>query len=441
MGQPELLNYILEFAMLFPAAILAFAPLRDRLRFRSAIVYTVALICVAALTLLGASIACSFAVPKEVVMAPISLALLALLFSVSALSPWKTLYCYLNAAMLWAFSTMYANYMTAPWEIGNESLALTIPSALVCLATALIVCILYARTLLVKIPSLFDQGSLDGLWKWLALLPLALTALLIWLTPASASNVMVGAVRPKAMVMLLLVPLTAWLLYHIAWLTASRISESERLRRENEVLRLEERRHDALMRRIDEIRAFRHDLRHHMAAVAELGRLGKTDEAIDYAEQFLEATKEPPARVFSENTAVDAVAAYFQGLADAKSVRMTWLLDLPKELPISQVDFCSVLSNLTENAIIAAAQCDEPLRTASAKASIFSDSVITLVVENRFSGPPPKTGDAEFPSSSRSDHGIGLPSVAAIARKYNGSLNVSAENSVFTATVLMYIRN
>ncbi len=433
----QFLNYLLEFAMLFPAAVMALMPCRGHLRFRAGTVYTAAFGCVFALAIIGSFSASSYGMPTNHILVPFSLLLLAPLLFVSTLDRWKTVYCFLNAAMLCSFSTMYATYATAPWEIGNTLNVFTVQSGAACLAIAFAVLALFARTLFVKLPALFANAGLDVLWKWLSLAPIAITAFVFWMTPVSAENVMVGFVLPKSLAIMSLIPLFAWLLHQIAWLTASRTKESVRLEQENMLLKLEGKRQDELLAYIGDAQVMRHDFRHHMVVIDELLNAGKVDEARSYADAFIESSTEKRANLYCKNGAVDAIAAHYDSLAIAKGIETTWFLDAQRNLPVNETVFCSVLANLVENAINAAEKCDEGDRWMKVKASALPESVITIAVQNSFAEPVKLNADG-IPTTDRVGHGIGSASVAAISNKYDGSFKVTSENGAFTASVLLY---
>ena len=430
-------NYLLEFAMLLPAAVIALAPLRGNFRFREGAVYIAAFGCIVAFCVVGALAASSLEVPTNYILIPECLVMFALLMYVSALDRMKTAFCFLNAAALCAFSAMYSFYLVAPWELGNNSSVFTLKSGGVCLFVTFVLCALFAWTLLVKLPALFGNKILDSMWKWVVAAALVLVAFIIWITPVSAINIMVGYFRPKALALFLIFPAAIWLVHHVAWIISSRISESEQLKRENELLKLEEKRHDELLSFIEDARAMRHDFRHHMAVVGELAQGGKVDEVVAYADQFVEASRKAHSNLYCENSAVDAIAAHYDALAESRGVNVTWTLDLPGELPVKEVDFCSVLGNLVENAIIAAGKCEGAEAVANVKAGTFAGNIITLVVENGYAEPLSLAEDG-LPQSNREGHSVGLTSVAAIARRYNGSLTISTEGSTFSATVVLY---
>ena len=66
-------NYLLEFAMLLPAAVMALLPLRKHLRFRPVIVYVAAFDSVAAIAVIGSIASSTFNIPTNYVLAPCAL--------------------------------------------------------------------------------------------------------------------------------------------------------------------------------------------------------------------------------------------------------------------------------------------------------------------------------------------------------------------------------
>lgn len=430
-------RYLLECLTLLPVAVLMLMPTARSLRVSVRAAYGTALAVATLLAVVSAGIATVYAISASVVWMPCTLVLLAPVWRASSLDPPKKVYCYANAVMLISFASMYVMYVTAPWEVGNANQVLTLQSAAAILLLSCVLCVVFSRTLIVKLSALFEYESLDAIWNWVSLVTLIMAGLLLWLTPVDASNVMMGYVRPKSVVIMLLIPLAIWLFYHVAWVTASRLSEGEELKRENDLLKIEERRHLELLSYIDEARAMRHDFRHHMMIVAELANAGKVDEVATYASRYVDATAAGHARLYCENSTIDAIAAHFDSIADEKNVSIAWMFDIPHDLPIDEIDFCSILSNLVENALTAASACDEGSRWVRVKAGSFPGGTTTLVVENGFMGTI-KMGKNGLPQSDRANHGIGLSSVAAIAHKHNGSLSIATEGSLFTVTVVLY---
>ena len=93
----------------------------------------------------------------------------------------------------------------------------------------------------------------------------------------------------------------------------------------------------------------RHNFRQHILVITQLAESGQLSELHEYLSQFTEQTK-TGYRIFCANHAVDAVASHYDRVAGTQDTAITWRLELPSELGISEADFCAMFGNLIENA-------------------------------------------------------------------------------------------
>lgn len=239
------------------------------------------------------------------------------------------------------------------------------------------------------------------------------------------------------LVMTLFIPIVEWLLYHIAWNVMSRVWQEAQLRQEITLLRAEERRFNELRTYMSESRALRHDFRHHLLAMRGMLEADKTSELSAYLDRLSSMEAEGQRPQLCRNMAVDSIAAYYDSLAQGNQVNMTWYLDLPEQLPVSEVDFCAILGNLVENAIIASAKLEEPKRWVEVVSQEVTDHALGINVRNSFEGEV-RFGRDGLPKAQRQGHGIGLASVATTAQRYNGGFDVYTRDGEFFAGVILY---
>ena len=135
--------------------------------------------------------------------------------------------------------------------------------------------------------------------------------------------------------------------------------------------------------------------------------------------------------------AVDSLAAYYDAIAREKRVVIGWLLDLPEQLPVAEVDYCSVLGNLVENAILATAELEESKRWVEVVSQEVTDHALGINVRNTFAGEVEFDRDG-LPKAHKRSHGVGLPSVVATVKRYNGGLDIHAQDGEFFAGAIMY---
>ena len=134
--------------------------------------------------------------------------------------------------------------------------------------------------------------------------------------------------------------------------------------------------------------------------------------------------------------ALDAIAGHYQHIAESQNTKVFWRLELPERLPIDEVDLCMMLGNLMENALHAVCALPIDAREVTVISSMISGAMLGLSVENSY------VGDIVFgrnglPITRKRGHGIGLPSVAATVKRYNGTLSVTAKDGVFGVNILL----
>ena len=110
--------------------------------------------------------------------------------------------------------------------------------------------------------------------------------------------------------------------------------------------------------------------------------------------------------------------------------------DLPDPLYPSDNDLCVILGNLLENAVEAVKKLPKEQRLIRFQ-MFYENSSLMIEVINRFDGPPPPVGEHPVSAKRKGRTGIGLDSVRAAARKYNGSLDLRSDDKerIFTARV------
>ena len=332
---------------------------------------------------------------------------------------------------------MYTILIASPWEVDNATGFLLPQSGALAIGLATLLAMLFARTLLVKLPALLAHAAIDEMWRWLAIVPVALTLLICWMVPWDLSLVLLGRAQAIILVITAFIPLVAWLLYDIAWRAMSRVAEAAKLRQEIALLGMEERRYRDLQSYVAETRALRHDFRHHLLAIRGMLEERKLDELDTYVSLLSDAEGLGQHPKLCENAAVDAVAAHYDAAARAKGVRISWNLALPETLPILEVDFCSILGNLIENALNATNKLPEEKRWVEAISEEVTPAAICIIVQNPFEDPIIFGRDG-LPVTDTPGHGVGFSSVAATAEHYHGGIDAHVENDVFSCGVVLY---
>ena len=437
MNQELMLRHALEMAIMLPAAFMAFLPVRRHLKLGLLRTFLETGILLILLISLGAAACVQFQVGTSFVLLPLLLLCMEIFFLQVDLSSAKKLFCFLNAAMLCEFSTLYSVFLTAPLEHDDEPFS--IRSGLICLGMALLLIVFFYKTLNVKIPYLLHEDRLNRSWGILSLVSFALCIVLYFINPEQISLLHDERIRMIGLVSLAMYPVAVFALYHLYWWTSVRLNETAELKQENTVLSMEQKRYEELRLYMDETRTLRHDFRQHMRVITELAAEEKYDKLKAYVNQFSDIVKKGYSP-FCANMAVDAVASHYSTLAESQNIKIEWNLNLPRELPLPEMDFCAMLGNLLENALNATAKVAEERRRIDVVCSMITDTMLGLSVDNPYTGKIRFNKD-RLPVSREPGHGIGMPSIASTVQRYNGTLDIKTKDGIFSVSIMLYLKN
>ncbi|NMA18340.1 MAG: GHKL domain-containing protein [Clostridiaceae bacterium] len=183
------------------------------------------------------------------------------------------------------------------------------------------------------------------------------------------------------------------------------------------------------------IKAQRHDLRHQLTVLKVLygqNDKDKFERYLDILNKKLPSEREP---LLCENYAVNAIASHYAEMARLAGADVSVSLMVPQKLPADvESDLCVIIGNLMENAAEACARMTGDDRFVHVN-SVLQYGVLTIVVDNSFEGKLRKKEEGVYFSSKRDEEGIGLTSVTAVARKYDGNAYFEEKDGIFQASV------
>ena len=435
-----MLRYILEFIIIIPAVIFAVLPVLDDMRFKSFTAHITGLISLIFLVLLGAFIRAKFILNSAFIIIPYAVLFFILYIMLVTASSGRKLFCFFNSIMLCTFCPLYTVFLMAPIEKENEIWyakgVFTIESSIVYILLALIIGAIFFKTLYVKLPMLMKQEYISSVWDFLFLVPMFMTILMWWAIPIHPDLAMAGRLRPVALIILWLMLMMILLLYHVFWWTAMKITEGSKLQQENTLLTMESKRYEELRIYMDKTRTLRHDFRQHILVITQLSNSGKFTELQNYLSQFNEVTFGSYTG-FCDNIAVDAVASYYTSFAENQMTKIKWKLNLPHNLPLKESDYCVILGNLIENSLRAVKNLSPEHRYINVISSLLSDTIIGISIDNPYCGKI-KFGRNGLPKSEHEGHGIGLLSVYNTIKRYEGSMNITTENKIFSVDIVLH---
>lgn len=429
------LRYALELAIIIPAVIFGLMPVIDSLRIKLPFAFWAFGIAMAVMIPGGSILGVKYGVRVRALIVAFSAVIFAAYFCVIDSDAGKKLFCLFNSAMLCLLCPMYTIYINAPYELANDSGVFLLSSGAMSLIISVMIGAVFFRTLAVKIPFVLKEDSIRDIWRYMFMLPLAMSAVIYWMTPNFPAVVLTGRVRPVGFILVMFLTAGIFIFCHIFWHIVSRITERAKLQQENNLLTMEGKRYKEMCSYMEFTRALRHDFRQHIVVMNELLQAGKITELEAYISQLADNAGKSY-KSFCANGAVDAIASHYDRLANEEGVKISWRLGLPQVLPVKETEYCAVLGNLVENALRAVQSLSQDKRKINVVSSMLSDSMLGLSVDNEYYGSITLNKNG-LPETTREGHGMGLISVMNTVNHYGGTMSISTENNIFSVNIIL----
>jgi len=185
-----------------------------------------------------------------------------------------------------------------------------------------------------------------------------------------------------------------------------------------------------LLKKEDETKKFRHDIKNHIFCMYTLFKNKKYDELERYFLDMQNTLEILRSGVNTGNVLIDAIINDISSCH--KDVSLVWKGCMPNSMKISSMNLCTVFSNLISNAYEAAEKADDKRVFVSVK---VLETNLFVSVKNHAA--EPVTADGSIISSkTESGHGYGISNVRQCVEEIKGSFNIGFENGVFTAEVI-----
>ena len=234
-------------------------------------------------------------------------------------------------------------------------------------------------------------------------------------------------------IFLLAAILILWLLMQVLFhFIATGIRAHARMEERTRFLEMQESQFMEQQRYMKAMEKQRHDFRHSIRTLTELFEEGNTEALGEYLHQYAESMPKNEVTGYCANTAVNALLNYYVHLAQQSQIDFKLQVRLPENLPVSDVDLCSMLGNILNNAI-AACQKSEEKRIRLALMTEDA-SQLYLVAVNTFNGTV-RQKDGAYLSTDRKGSGVGLSSVISTAESYGGVAQFSHKGKEFYSNV------
>lgn len=188
---------------------------------------------------------------------------------------------------------------------------------------------------------------------------------------------------------------------------------------------------------LGENRKIQHDIKNHLISLNYMLEHDKYEEAKEYLDQIIGIQNSVGGYLETGNIAIDAMIQTKKIQARQQGVHLKTEIAFKELKYIEPYALTVVLGNLLDNAITATLKNDEKHREIILKIKTDQDAVF-IRVKNFYSEELIKKGNRFISTKpDQKGHGYGLKNVKEVIKKYNGSIDITTQDSVFKVSVMM----
>ena len=183
----------------------------------------------------------------------------------------------------------------------------------------------------------------------------------------------------------------------------------------------------------DDMRILRHDMKHFGTLVHEAAANGSLDDVLKYTSAFDSKLEDTKLKKYCMNHSVNLILTAYMRPFYSNNTVITVQANVPEQSAFPEEDTSTILANALENAWNACKQMQSPELHIEINEM---GNKFFIKISNSCRGV--LTFRDGLPVSVRSGHGFGTKSINAIARKYHGLASFTAEDGMFTVTVVLH---
>ena len=190
------------------------------------------------------------------------------------------------------------------------------------------------------------------------------------------------------------------------------------------------------------LRTIRHEIANQIQTMYALLQSGDSQRGLELIDELRSRYALVDQMVFCDNPVINIIFSNKKNEAERFGIDMQiHIKDALGRLPISDYDLSTVICNLLDNAIrgcVCSEQSHPRLVVEVAKKNHYLVLRVlnTCLMHMSFEG----TDRIETTKEHTVTRGFGMPLIAGIAKKYKGDFVASAQNGIFTATVVMSLK-
>lgn len=299
-----------------------------------------------------------------------------------------------------------------------------------------LICFIYLPFFYKRIAWTVKHFHTKSVWNIIWTVPALITFCNYMMIPTDYKNATAGRIFQ----IYLLIDFTLLLLFLLFQFMFHRIAknliEKSEQEKKTQLLEIQSMQYQSLLSYINETSRMRHDFRHTAHTLLALAQENETGKMLSYLEEYNQELDSYSPRLYCKHPTANAILAYYADIAMSQEIQIGWHIDLPRQINISDVDLCSILGNLLENALDGCMTLPPPQRFINLSVDLTKQEELYIISVNSFNGIIKKSGQ-KYLSTKKDGNGIGLWSVSITAEKYDGMTRFYHSETEFYSEVML----
>lgn len=206
---------------------------------------------------------------------------------------------------------------------------------------------------------------------------------------------------------------------------------------------MEARQNEEIINSTHSLRVFKHDIMNHMSILYKLVENGKNSDALKYIYQINNSIERTSYTISTGIIPIDCIMTAKLSKALDNNISIKHQIHFPANYNISDMDLCSLISNLLDNAIEANCKLDMTKRRLQIEIKPYNNMLL-LFISNSSNGIYLYGGNGNLlttKTSNKNEHGIGIKRINEIVKKYNGIIEFNPGTEIFSVSILFPLDN
>lgn len=180
---------------------------------------------------------------------------------------------------------------------------------------------------------------------------------------------------------------------------------------------------------------YRHDMRHYLQNIEALYESGNAERALACIEQITNKLNGIRLTRYCEHDTLNALLISYLSNAEREGIKITAKIDLPKTLPVDEIELSMVFANAIENATKACMNMSGSTDKFITITCIYRTQCI-IEIANSYEGAIELSKDG-IPINRVKGHGIGTLSILSFVNKYGAMIDYDITDTIFRLRILL----